>query len=285
MVKKQIVIPAFSIDNYKPCRGWSKEDWFFALKRRREIIELIRLLKPELGESVVFEAASALRGLVEGLVVDPLGAKNRPLSAQEDNVDSLEEVCCSPEEKEGPAVWDRTVLEEFLAREALSDLDDSDKWEDDFRFWVFQHEEESIDSEMLIEQMPLRRLMSRSSAETNRVFVGVDLFCSDEKIIKEFKSWLKSVRVESDWIKYGAGCLDNFLSSLIEYQVIPFVDVCLYCAVFGLKISNVNLEGLLFSGSTDSSGRERIRTTKRYANSFFSETWCREFERRLLGLK
>lgn len=285
MIKKQKIPPAFSIKNYQPCREWSKEDWFFALKRRREIIELARLLKPELGEAFVSEAISALRELVEGLVVDPIGAKNRPLLAIKNSSDSLEEADCSPEEKEGSAVWDRTVLEEFLGREALSDLEDNDRWEDDFRLWTFEHEGELHDSEMLIEHTPLRNLMNRSLVDANKVFVGVDLLCSDKKIIQEFRWWLKRVRSENDWVKYGFGRLDDFLSSLIEYQVIAFIDVYLYCAAYGLKISSSETEDLLFSGAADLFARKSIKTTKRYAKPFFSESWCFGFERRLLGLK
>lgn len=91
------------------------------------------------------------------------------------------------------------------------------------------------------------------------LIISIDTNFSDEAILERFKEILSSYRKERK--ENGKIISESEIKSLIEYKVIPYIDLMLWGMIIGKKIRDQEIADVLFPDEYDISRIDTVRQT------------------------
>ncbi|MCW9709821.1 DUF6387 family protein [Avibacterium sp. 21-586] len=103
---------------------------------------------------------------------------------------------------------------------------------------------------------------SKMMEEINKhlgLIISIDTHFSDEAIFKQFKEILSSYRKKRR--ENGKIISESEIKSLIEYKVIPYIDLMLWGMITGKKIRDQEIADVLFPDEYDISRIDTVRQT------------------------
>lgn len=93
-------------------------------------------------------------------------------------------------------------------------------------------------------------------------FAFVDITASDERLIEEFKSWLKEARARAKMVEPKPHKFTSAdLMKWHEKQVLPYIDLTNWAQLKDIKITQQEIGNVLFPNDYDISLDDRIRRT------------------------
>lgn len=90
-------------------------------------------------------------------------------------------------------------------------------------------------------------------------FVTVDLSNNDEKIIEDFKLFLQGERERKDTKNSHKRKRDKDIELIHKYNVLPYMDLYLWCIISGEKLTQYQMANLLFPDEHDVDIKDRLR--------------------------
>lgn len=88
--------------------------------------------------------------------------------------------------------------------------------------------------------------------------VIVDLLASDEQLINDFTQWLAEKRAARNMRTFNRAITEDDTREWARYQILPYIDLQLFCAYTRTKLTQWDIGNLLFPGE-DINPAERIR--------------------------
>lgn len=96
-----------------------------------------------------------------------------------------------------------------------------------------------------------------------RKFISIDFNNNDEKIIRDFSEWLANERRINNEESRSQKKTDNDLKKLLEYKVLPYIDLFLWGEITGITLTQYQLAQLLFPNEFEVDIKDRLRSVTR----------------------
>lgn len=280
----------FKLVHYDICKKWSLEDWVNALvsrwKLRRDWLYAgqLRQKKPKEFQ----EGRDSLQCEIMQLLNNPAYSVGEFATLY----------------KDGSPIADETVFDYFSSTATAEDPRYS-HW-----FECFQHalanfpERGDLDGVLSDEDSPCEpadlwpylhsipswKMLKEVGDFFGHYSISVNLGASDDRLIKEFKAWIRMTRRESGQRilpkAFGQSKFDDWHQS----RLLPYLDLTIWAEIHGLRITNDKIGMALFPDSrggaagTELGSAEHIRKTiKPYAEWVVSETVITALKAQLLA--
>lgn len=91
------------------------------------------------------------------------------------------------------------------------------------------------------------------------VTVNVDLYASEEKLINDFRTWLRSTRTELGIPDLKSRFDDADFKKWHQYRILPYLDIALWAKIKGYNLTNQTIGIALFPDEYNVALAERIR--------------------------
>lgn len=259
----------FNLSAYDICRTWKLEDWAVALSTRMLLYRHWRLAclegeDDETPEKMILD----VRDMAQKMLQNPL----ETVSISSVSMDSLSRI------------RDQSVSEFFEGYYVVADCDSDNsneksykKWveclhlseipvEDEGNVWVNGQEDRSLTESIRAANHILEGTaawkMHREYLEYQKpFFIAVDLGVSNERLMKDFKDWLKKTRAAVGVApKIGLFDETDFLR-WHEQRLLPFLDLTFWAATRGKRIQQFVMGCRLFPDDLEKSPESRVRKT------------------------
>ena len=266
----------FDLNRYN-CATWTYETWRNAFFYRRVASTRMQWVTEAAGTKWSENATADLIKIIESFFSDPSGKINVNQAGPQSAIDSKEDL----------GVRDRTILDEFSSLDKFKNGELS-PWEHIHAVWTNEDvsdlpttiREAEPDIARLVHELehrPLWQVQQRSA--TPDFFVSVALNKPDAELVRDFKDWLKRTRRDSGLKAATSPITASHIDKWHDSRVLAYIDLCLYAKVLGSKFTIENMASTLFGerlsvdASDDFSDVDKLRTTRKYAESIMKDTF------------
>ncbi len=254
MSKKPDYCPEwFDLENYKNITTFSREYWAFSIFVRqmqwRNFIE---------GEHLQTDAN--LDYLEQYLITVATEFINEKGNGLCNEINVRDQVVRDSSFLDVASEYGELYIKNALMREAFDNLrcnlNDFMKQEDDgdYSFII-----DFLDDD--VEKKVEKELEKSTNILAWRTSISIDVSYSDEIIVSKFKEWLKRFRQKDKGL--GRRYSEAYIQSLIEFNVLPYIDLHLWQLLKGINFTCAEIADLIFPPSIDNSGTDRTDTVRR----------------------
>lgn len=234
---RKVDLDWFRLEKYKPIASYSRSDWVNALNVRYEAF--VRFAD----DTFILSDQAALE-----LLADPLGPRGQKPS-------TVEIVHDEDYQEDGPIEDLRIVdligtLKSSDASKIVSDLNTFASWEAGPRT--------KGPPDMKSATRTYRSWID-SDAESPALPIWVDLNADDELLMRKFRDWISAARTQFGPGHRAISWSDRSMQSWVDFQVLPFIDLNIFCSRVKGQLTQRLAGSLLFPDEVDVDLTERIR--------------------------
>ncbi len=239
-VSKRIELPpGFAIEKYAKTKDFSLAEWLAHIEMRALCAHIISLKREY--PQISFDPPKFTLAIID----NPLYSTHRLEDPSQ----------CSKKNAYSLSVRDMKVFDYFFGGEEYQP-EGFGKYIAAFKKF---HEEPYFFDEELLEVPLWRAYDDLAISDECEVFVKIDLHATEEKIVSEFRQWLKNIRSERGIQAPSKRIGDSDVTDWLNYGLLPYLDLTNWAAANDKAITQQVMGVALFPDEYDVNLAERIR--------------------------